>query len=411
MTDTIAQLTQDQHNRRKHNPRNIGMIVNALQEVGAARSIVIDEFDNILAGNGTIEAAQLAGIERLKIVEADGEEIVAVRRRGLTDDQKRRLAILDNRSAELADWDLDQLLSDLDAGLDFDGIFGKAEIEELLKDLRGVGDADAEPKIDKAAELQEIWQTATGQLWTCAEHKIICGDCTDKAVVDRLMGAEKAELCLTDPPYGVSYADKNVFLNSIGRPNSIEKDIENDHQTVPEMAELWLKAFKTIYDYCDDGCPYYIFSPQGGELLMMMMMIEKAGWELKHSIIWVKQQFVLGRSDYHYKHEPILYGWKKGGHKFYGEKGECSVWEVDKPHKSDLHPTTKPVELYDRAIINSSQENEIVVDCFAGSGTILVACHNRNRKARAIEISAAYTAVCLQRFLDATGIMPELVTS
>ena len=134
MTDTIAQLTQDQHNRRKHNPRNIGMIVNALQEVGAARSIVIDEFDNILAGNGTIEAAALAGIERLKIVEADGEEIVAVRRRGLTDEQKRRLALFDNQSALTADWDLDQLLADVDAGLDFDGIFGKAEIEELLKD-------------------------------------------------------------------------------------------------------------------------------------------------------------------------------------------------------------------------------------------------------------------------------------
>jgi ParB-like chromosome segregation protein Spo0J len=165
MTDTIALLKPDKKNRRKHNERNIGMIVNSLQQVGASRSIVIDENNNILAGNGTVEAAQLAGIERMRIVDADGEEIIAVRRTGLSDEQKRKLALYDNRAAELADWNLEQMLEDINAGLDFDGMFGKAELDELLKGLRPAGDGDAEPQIDKAEELNEKWKVKTGDLF------------------------------------------------------------------------------------------------------------------------------------------------------------------------------------------------------------------------------------------------------
>jgi ParB family transcriptional regulator, chromosome partitioning protein len=132
MSETIALLKPDRKNRRKHNERNIGMIVNSLQQVGASRSIVIDEDNNILAGNGTVEAAQLAGIERMKVIDADGEEIIAVRRTGLTVEQKRKLALYDNRTAEIAEWDIEQLLEDVNAGLDFDGMFGKVELSELL---------------------------------------------------------------------------------------------------------------------------------------------------------------------------------------------------------------------------------------------------------------------------------------
>lgn len=408
MTDTIAQLKADPKNRRKHNERNIGMIVNSLQQVGAARSIVIDEDDNILAGNGTVEAAQLAGIERLKIVEADGEEIVAVRRRGLTDEQKRRLAILDNRSAELADWNIDQLLADVDAGLDFDGIFGKAELEELLKDVRA-GDADAEPQIDKAAELQEKWQTATGQLWACGEHRIICGDCTDKAVVDRLMGGEKAQLCITDPPYGVSYADKNIFLNNLDKGNKIQTNIVNDHQSKEETQALWKSAFYEMNKVLDPGAVVYCFMPQGGDQMMMMMMMMGAGIEPRHELIWLKNNHVLGRVDYAYKHEPILYAWKDGGHKFYGDF-QTSILEFPKPAVSDLHPTMKPVELIARLMNNSSVVGGVVYDPFSGSGTAIIACQNLGRRCRAVEISPAYVAVSLQRFQDAFGITPELMT-
>jgi ParB-like chromosome segregation protein Spo0J len=135
MSNTIADLTPDPKNRRKHNERNIGMIVSSLQQVGAARSIVIDEDNNILAGNGTVEAAQLAGIERLRIIDADGEEIIAVRRTGLTDEQKRQVALYDNRTAELAGWNPEQMLEDINAGLDFDGMFSKAELDELLNNV------------------------------------------------------------------------------------------------------------------------------------------------------------------------------------------------------------------------------------------------------------------------------------
>ncbi len=135
MSETIALLKPDKNNRRKHNERNIGMILNSLQQVGASRSIVIDEENNILAGNGTVEAAQIAGIERLRIIDADGEEIIAVRRSGLSDEQKRKLALYDNRTAELAEWDADQILADVEAGIDFNGMFRKDELDELIKGI------------------------------------------------------------------------------------------------------------------------------------------------------------------------------------------------------------------------------------------------------------------------------------
>jgi DNA modification methylase len=337
------------------------------------------------------------------VVESDGTKLVAVKRTDLdleADGGKARaLATYDNRAGQLdLDWDIDAL-----SAVDTDVLKDLWTVDEL--DELGIIEkpqGDAEPQIDRAAELQEKWQVKTGDLWQIGDHRLLCGDSTKRDDVEKVMQGEKAQLFVTDPPYGVSYADKNKFLNTISRANHIETPIENDHQTVPEMGDLWLGAFSVIYEYCDDGCPYYIFSPQGGDLMMMMMMmIQKAGWQLKHSIIWIKQQFVLGRSDYHYKHEPILYGWKKGGHKFYGNPGECSVWEVDKPHISDLHPTTKPLELCEHAIGNSSAMGEIVIDNFVGSGTTIVACQNLGRKCRAIEISPKYCAVTLERMATA----------
>ncbi len=240
-------------------------------------------------------------------------------------------------------------------------------------------------------------------------HFIACGDCTDRAVVGRVMGVggEKTSLIVTDPPYGVSYADKNKFLNAIGPPNRIETPIEGDHQTVEEMAVLWKAAFTVAHEVARDGCAFYTFAPQGGDLLMMMMMMRDSGFQPRHSLIWVKNNHVLGRADYAYKHEPILYAWKEGGHKFYGGF-QTSILEFDKPQKSDLHPTTKPVELVERLISNSSQIGEIVFDPFLGSGTIMVACQNLGRRGRGVEISPMYTAVSLQRLSD-MGLEPRLI--
>lgn len=261
---------------------------------------------------------------------------------------------------------------------------------------------DTEPQIDKAAELNQKWQVQTGDLWQIGEHRLLCGDSTKAEDVALVMGGEKAVMLFTDPPYGVSYADKNVFLNAIGRPNSVEKNIEGDHQKPEDMSEFWKRSFVSIRQFLYPGAAYYVTGPQGGDLLLLLLALRESGFPLRHMIIWAKNQFVIGRSDYHYQHEPIIYGWVDGaGHKFYGERGESSLWQINKPRSSDSHPTMKPVELYARGIKNSSQPGTIIIDPFCGSGTCIVACQNLNRKCRAIEISPDYCAVILERMQSA----------
>lgn len=245
-------------------------------------------------------------------------------------------------------------------------------------------------------------------MWRCGRHRIICGDCTHQAVVAQVMQGEKACLVVTDPPYGVSYADKNVFLNTIGRANRIEKPIANDHMSKPHMQAMWKAAFTQMAAVMLPGAVIYSFMPQGGDQMMMMMMMEEAGIEPRHELIWLKNNHVLGRVDYAYKHEPILYAWKAGGHKFYGDF-QTSILEYPKPQHSDLHPTTKPIALIARLVDNSSLPGGIVYDGFLGSGTTLIACEQRGRVCRGCELDPGYIAVILQRWADVTGQTPELL--
>ena len=408
---TLGDLVPDPKNARRHNPRNVGMIEQALNEVGAGRSIVIDEKGTVLAGNATIEAAAQAGLERVQVVDADGRTLIAVRRSGLTPEQKVRLALYDNRTAELADWD-DGVLAELVADCPevAKGLWSDAELHALLADV-GRGQTDDEPQLDRAAELQKEWGTEVGQMWALGEHRLLCADSTNAASYERLFGKERYSLLITDPPYGVSYADKNAFLNAVGRGNRIQAPIANDHLDPDAMARLWTAAFTSARGMAAPGASYYVTGPQGGELLLLLLhALRDAGFPLHHMLIWAKNNHVLGRTDYHYQHEPILYGWVDGaGHRFHGGHSETSVWAIDKPLKSDLHPTTKPTELYARAVRNSSERGEIVADIFSGSGTAIMACEQLERRCYAVELEPGYVAVALQRYLDATGKTPALV--
>jgi DNA modification methylase len=289
----------------------------------------------------------------------------------------------------------------------------KAEAEEALAAMIAE-DAPDDPgaQVDKAEELREKWQVEAGQLWQLGDHRLICGDCTDAAVVERVMGGEKAQLMVTDPPYGVSYASKNEFLNSIDKGNRVQSAIENDHQSKEETQALWKAAFERAGAIMDRGAVIYCFMPQGGDqmMMMMMMMMMNAGIEPRHELIWLKNNHVLGRVDYAYKHEPILYAWKDGGHKFYGDF-QTSILQFDKPTSSKLHPTMKPVELVELLVNNSSRNSEVVYDPFVGSGTTLIACERLGRRCRAVEIEPKYVAVTLERWHEMTGEEPVLVES
>ena len=258
---------------------------------------------------------------------------------------------------------------------------------------------------DNIPDVPEKPKTKLGDLYFLGSHRLLCGDATKKEDVERLMDGKKADMVFTDPPYGVSYADKNKYLNAIARGNRIQTPIENDHKTIDDIRDsiIYPSFCNLRFTLKNDGV-YYITSPQYGDLLMMMMMmIEKSGLKLRHMLIWVKNNHVLGRTDYNYKHEPIFYGWNEKHHYYGNGEHQFSTWEINKPHKSDLHPTMKPVALIVNALQNSTQRDELCLDFFLGSGSTLIACEKTNRICYGMEIDPHYCDVIVQRYIDFTG--------
>lgn len=398
--ESLADLTPDPANARKHNPRNVGMLVDSLHQVGAARSIVVDENGVVLAGNATIEAAAEAGIHRVKTVEADGSEIVAVVRRGLTQEQKTKLALYDNRVAELAEWNPD-ILSELVDTKVLEGMFSDKELAEILTQT-GVEPKDAEPQIDKAEELRQKWGTETGQLWVIGNHRLLEGDATNKADVGRLCGDNKPLLMVTDPPYGVDYdptwRDRVDKKGLLGNRKAVQiGQVTNDEQC------SWGAAYELF-----EGAVAYVWHADK-HALQVQTDLEAAKFQMVAQVIWAKPQGVFGRGDYHWQHEPCWYAVRKGQtHHWVGDSKQTTLWAVggmspfghsaDAQDNATTHGTQKPLECMARPIRNHSGD---VYDPFVGSGTTLVAAENLNRKCYAIEISPAYVAVCLERMTTA----------
>lgn len=259
-----------------------------------------------------------------------------------------------------------------------------------------------EPVPDVIPDLPKKPVSRAGEIWLLGRHRLRCGSCVD---IGLALDGRKWDLLVTDPPYGVSYADKNVFLNAIVRGNRIQTPIENDHHTPDEMYRLWVEWFSVLGKCGAAGASYYTTGPQGGELLLLFLLaLRDSGFPLRHMLIWVKNNMVLGRCDYHYQHEPILYGWLDGSaHHDVTDRGQTSTWFIDKPHESKLHPTMKPVELYRRAILNSSNRGGLVVDPFGGSGTAWVACEQLDRVCCGTEVSPAYCDVIIERWQTMSG--------
>lgn len=422
----IKELRPDKRNARRHNPRNIGMIEKALGEVGAARSIVIDEDGNVLAGNGTIEAAAAAGIEKVQVVDADGETIIAVRRSGLTPEQKQRLALYDNRTAELAEWDttvLSDILDEQEAALD--GLFADDELDALLADVEaGNGGNDADDpgaQVDKAAELQAKWQTALGQVWECGEHRLACGDCRDRALVDRLMSGERADCVFTSPPYavGVDYGD------------TYQDTIDNLRALLPDLAALWLDVVTdggyAVINFGDIAPARNITKSETPCEYPMALeywpVFRGAGWALWSRRIWCKPNprvhspwcIQSNRAATDWEH---LWTWKK--------PGDAIIQRVDGEMRSPLgwidtslmgfvdvgketHGAGMVLGIAQWMINIHCRTGHIVHEPFCGTGTTLIACESMARRCVATDISPAYVAVALQRWADMTGKTPELI--
>jgi DNA modification methylase len=392
---SIELLIPYANNARTHSDAQVAQIAASIREFGFTNPVLTSDDNTIIAGHGRVMAARKLGLTNVPVI----------RLSHLSETQRKAYILADNKLALNAGWD-DNLLSielaDLkDLGFDTDLTgFSADEIAALMpvEVTEGLTDEDEVPE----APIDPV--TKLGDVWLLGKHRLMCGDSTSVDAVNTLIQEALVDLVVTDPPYGVSYADKNKSLNESGKGNRIQTPIKNDHLQGGELKDFFLSAFSTLFLAMKPGAPFYVFAPQGGEQMMMMMMMQESGLPVRHELIWVKNNHVLGRADYHYKHEPVLYGWKDGaGHPWYGDRNKFSIWNVNKPTQSKLHPTMKPVELVEIPIQNSSKGHDVVLDLFGGSGTTLIACEKTNRIARLMELDQKYCDVIVKRWQDFTG--------
>lgn len=382
MKISIAELSLDPKNARKHSQRNLEAIAASLLKFGQRKPLVVHR-GVVLAGNGTLEAARSIGWTEIEVSEVPDD---------WDDETAKAYALADNRTAELAEWDESELAKQLLELVEQDWDIAELgfEMPQVIEtepiDEDDVPEAPAEPK------------TKLGDVWQLGKHRLVCGDSTDLTVFDKLLGEEKVDLVWTDPPYGVAYVGQNGMT------------IENDNLDHAELTDFLRSAFNAIFAATKPGACWYVAAPSGNLFQCFSIpLYELEVW--KHTLVWVKSSLVMGRADYHYRHESIFYGWTPGAaHQTPPDRKQDTIWEFDKPRSNKEHPTMKPVELIERAIQNSSLAGQLVLDAFGGSGSTLIACEQTKRVARLIELDPKYCDVIVTRWENLTGLKAELVT-
>lgn len=396
-------------NPNKSNPRGVPSIVNSLHQFGAGRSIVVDRDGEAIGGSHTLQAALDAGIENVIEVESDGDAIIVHKRRDLdltTDAKARGLQIADNRTSELGYTADDELLAEMltqigaeDARFVEAAGFEDYDVRELMESI-GQGEPAPDPgaQVDKAAELQERWQVSRGDLWQIGKHRLLCGDSTSADDVAQLMGGEKANAVVTDPPYGVEYEGGRNPVSNTPRAK-----LEGDHS-----ADLYRSFLKVWVKNVTPRATFYLWFA-GRKGLQVYSAIDAVGLDVRALIIWNKVDPHYGNfmAQYMQKHEPCLYC-VQDATDWYGATNEVTVWDIKQPTVNEHHPTEKPLECMQRPINNSTKHGDIVADPFGGSGTTMVACEQLSRQCRMIEISEKYCAVILQRMHD-MGVKAERI--
>jgi DNA modification methylase len=378
----IDQLTEYPQNARTHSGAQVEQIVASVREFGFVNPILIGTDNGIIAGHARLRAARKLGMSEVPVI------VLA----HLTSKQRRALAIADNQLPLNAGWDEEVLrlelsaLQDEDFDLQLMG-FDDAELERLLAEQvasEEVADADALPAIPR------VPVTLHGDLWVLGDHRLLCGDATRQEAIETVLGGKAVDMVFTDPPYNVAYEGKTA-----------EKlKIRND-ALGERFYEFLLEASANLMAVCR-GAIYICMS--SSELHTLHRAFTEAGGHWSTFVIWAKHHFTLGRSDYQRQYEPILYGWPKGAEHFWcGARNEGDVWFISRPASNREHPTAKPVELVERAVANSSKIGGTVLDPFAGSGTTLIACQRRKRRARLIEIDPRYADVICQRWQQFSG--------
>lgn len=383
---SVASLIPYANNARTHCDEQVAQIARSIEEFGFVNPVLVGSDDVIVAGHGRLMAAKQLGMDTVPVIVLGH----------LTETQRRALVIADNQITANSGWDeelLKQELAELDA-LDFDlelmG-FSDEELEGLLLLAEPEGQTDD----DGLPEPEEHPVSQPGDLWILGDHRVLCGSATESADVAILMDGLLADMVFTDPPYNVDYA--NPEKNGKAKK---DRRIKNDNLG-SEFYTFLLDAMNNLLGVCK-GAIYICMS--SSELDTLQKSFREAGGKWSTFIIWAKNTFTLGRSDYQRQYEPILYGWKEGSEHFWcGARDQGDVWYFNKPARNDLHPTMKPVELVERAIRNSSKTRDTVLDLFGGSGSTLIACEKSHRSARLMELDPKYVDVIVRRWEEYTG--------
>jgi len=375
-------------NARTHSDAQVAQIASSIVEFGFTAPLLVSGDGDIMAGHGRLAAAQKLALDVVPVVVLDH----------LTPTQRRALVIADNKIAENAGWDEELLrleLAELQEA-DFDLALTGCDADELLEIMAGEETtAEGHTDEDAAPEVPVTPVSKPGDVWIMGQHRLLCGDSTDAASYDTLLGNERVTMIFQDPPYNVDYANTaKDKLRGTNRP------ILNDNLG-DGFQDFLLAAFKPALARCN-GAVYVAMS--SSELDTLQAAFRAAGGKWSTFIIWAKNTFTLGRSDYQRQYEPILYGWPEGAIRHWcGDRDQGDVWHFNKPRVNDLHPTMKPVELVERAIRNSSRPGDVVLDPFGGSGTTLIAAEKSGRQARLIELDPKYVDVIVRRWQEYAG--------
>lgn len=395
IADDLAQLAVeiDSVHQLPGNPRrgDVDAVAASLQRFGQRKPIVVDADGVIIAGNHTWAAAKALGWDEIAVVRVGDDQATA-----------QAFALADNRTAELGGYDEAALLdlirsvAEVDADLLADTGWDDASVQDLV-DRIDPGLPDTPPDDDAPTPPAEP-MSRLGDVWVLGGHRVVCGDATDVGAYEALLGDTKADCVWTDPPYGVSYVGKTADALTI----------ENDSMDVEALTDFLRASLGQTLVSCSPGSAWYVAAPHGPIGIAFSVALTELGvW--KHSLVWAKDSLVLSRSDYHYRHEPIYYGWTPGGaHDWFGDRKQTTVLEFPRPKRNAEHPTMKPIDLVAYCLNNSAPRGGTVLDPFGGSGSTLMACEYTGRKARLIELDPKYTDVICRRWQEYTGALPVL---
>lgn len=377
------------------NPRrgNLELISDSLKQNGQFAPIVVQRSTGfVLAGNHTFLAAKELGWAEIQVAWVDVDDAAA-----------KRILLASNRTADQAGYDDELLASLLENMPDLAGTgYDEDDVAALLDSISG----DPQPGLtdpDDAPQPPTAPVTEAGDEWLLGPHKVLCGDSTEDAIAT-VMGGTPVDFVFTDPPYGVDVQGRDEDQQQVQGRRKDGKGVSNEDLSRDDLPGFLAAALGEAYEHCRPGAAWYVCSPPGDLLCVFGSVLMELEGTWRHTLVWVKDHVVMGRADYHYRHEVIFYGWKAGAaHTWEGDRSQDSVWEIERPSRSPEHPTMKPVELIERALANSSVRRGVVLDPFAGSGSTLIAVHRKGRVASLVELDPAYVDVTCRRWQEHTG--------